>query len=287
MNRLAAQIAALLRAHGVPAYDEATGEGCVRHICIRQSGLSGALSVCLVAAGADFDLFSALAGELAAENEAVKTVALNINRSGGNAIFGERTHVLLGDGFLRDELCGVPLKIGPTSFSQVNSRGAAQLFAIAAQYADLSGTQTLLDLYCGTGVIGLSMAERCGALVGVEINREAVESAKESAREMGAANARFLCMDAAKAAAQLHGEGLRPDVVVLDPPRKGCDAGTLAAVVGMAPKRIVYVSCNPATLARDAATLVQRGYAAQMVQPVDMFPRTRHVECVMLMTING
>ena len=146
--------------------------------------------------------------------------------------------------------------------------------------AQLVSGNTLLDLYCGAGTIGLSMAAACGQLVGVEIVPEAVENARANAARMGAQNARFLCADAASAAQQLLAEGLRPDVVVLDPPRKGCDEATLSAVATMAPRRVVMVSCNAATAARDAAWLAAHGYAPQAVRPVDMFPRTRHVEAV-------
>ena len=147
----------------------------------------------------------------------------------------------------------------------------------------LTPNDLLLDLYCGMGTIGLSMADHCRELVGVEIVPEAIESAKANAARMGAAvsaKSRFFCADAGQAAAQLAADGLHPDVVMLDPPRKGCDEATLSAVVRMAPRRVVYVSCNPATAARDAAWLEQNGYHAEKVQPVDLFPRTKHVEAI-------
>ena len=177
--------------------------------------------------------------------------------------------------------------LGPLSFYQVNTLAAERLYGVAAQYAQLTPDDALLDLYCGMGTIGLSMADQCRELIGVEIVPEAIESAKANAARMGeavAAKSRFFCADAGQAATQLAAEGLHPDIVMLDPPRKGCDEATLSAVVRMAPRRVVYVSCNPATAARDAAWLEQKGYHAEKVQPVDLFPRTKHVETVVLLS---
>ena len=184
---------------------------------------------------------------------------------------------------IEDTLCGVPVRLGPLSFYQVNTLAAERLYGIAAEYAQLTPDDLLLDLYCGMGTIGLSMADHCRELIGVEIVPEAIESAKANAARMGdaiAAKSRFFCADAGKAASQLAAEGLHPDVVMLDPPRKGCDEATLSAVVTMSPRRVVYVSCNPSTAARDAKWLEEHGYRAEKVQPVDLFPRTRHCEVV-------
>ena len=198
-------------------------------------------------------------------------------------ILGSETHALYGPGFIEDTLCGVPVQLGPLSFYQVNTLAAEQLYGIAAEYAQLTPDDLLLDLYCGMGTIGLSMADHCRELIGVEIVPEAIESAKANAARMGdaiAAKSRFFCADAGQAATQLAAEGLHPDVVMLDPPRKGCDEATLSAVVTMSPRRVVYVSCNPSTAARDAKWLEEHGYRAEKVQPVDLFPRTRHVEAI-------
>ena len=200
---------------------------------------------------------------------------------------GSENHILYGPGYIEDTLCGVPVRLGPLSFYQVNTLAAERLYGVAAQYAQLTPDDTLLDLYCGMGTIGLSMAEQCRELIGVEIVPEAIESAKANAARMGetvAAKSRFFCADAGQAATQLAAEGLHPDIVMLDPPRKGCDEATLSAVVRMAPRRVVYVSCNPATAARDAAWLEQNGYHAEKVQPVDLFPRTKHCETVVLLS---
>ncbi len=202
-------------------------------------------------------------------------------------ILGTETHTLYGPGYIEDTLCGVPVQLGPLSFYQVNTLAAERLYGIAAQYAQLTPDDLLLDLYCGMGTIGLSMVDYCRELVGVEIVPEAIESAKANAARMGdavAAKSCFFCADAGQAATRLAAEGLHPDVVMLDPPRKGCDEATLSAVVRMAPRRVVYVSCNPSTAARDAAWLEQNGYHAEKVQPVDLFPRTKHCETVVLLS---
>ena len=200
---------------------------------------------------------------------------------------GEETVSLYGPGYIEDTLCGVPVRLGPLSFYQVNTLAAERLYGIAAEYAQLEPSDVLLDLYCGMGTIGLSMADRCRELIGVEIVPEAIDSAKANAARMGdavAAKSRFFCADAGQAAARLAAEGLRPDVIMLDPPRKGCDETTLSAVAQMSPRRVVYVSCNPSTAARDAAWLEEHGYHAEKVQPVDLFPRTRHCECVIALS---
>lgn len=212
---------------------------------------------------------------------------MNVNAKNTNVILGAETHTLSGPGFIEDTLCGVPVRLGPLSFYQVNTLAAERLYGIAADYAQLQPEDLLLDLYCGMGTIGLSMADRCRELIGVEIVPEAIESAKANAARMGsavAAKSRFFCADAGKAASQLAAEGLHPDVIVLDPPRKGCDEATLSAVVQMSPRRVVYVSCNPSTAARDAKWLEEKGYHAEKVQPVDLFPRTKHCETVVLLS---
>ena len=192
----------------------------------------------------------------------IASVLINVNAKKTNVILGEETISLYGPGYIEDTLCGVPVRLGPLSFYQVNTLAAERLYGIAAEYAQLEPSDVLLDLYCGMGTIGLSMADRCRELIGVEIVPEAIDSAKANAARMGdaiAAKSRFFCADAGQAAARLAAEGLRPDVIMLDPPRKGCDETTLSAVVQMSPRRVVYVSCNPSTAARDAAWLEEHG----------------------------
>ena len=273
--------------NGIQPYNEETGRGLVRHIFLRRGAHSGQIMVCLVCTRPNFPHADALCTRLREQFADIATILLNVNSKNTNVILGTETHTLYGPGYIEDTLCGVPVQLGPLSFYQVNTLAAERLYGIAAQYAQLTPDDLLLDLYCGMGTIGLSMVGRCRELVGVEIVPEAIESAKANAARMGdavAAKSCFFCADAGQAATRLAAEGLHPDVVMLDPPRKGCDEATLSAVVRMAPRRVVYVSCNPATAARDAAWLEQNGYHTEQVQPVDLFPRTKHVETVVLLS---
>ena len=273
--------------NGIQPYNEETGRGLMRHIFLRRGAHSGQIMVCLVCTRPNFPHADALCTRLREQFADIATILLNVNSKNTNVILGTETHTLYGPGYIEDTLCGVPVQLGPLSFYQVNTLAAERLYGIAAQYAQLTPDDLLLDLYCGMGTIGLSMVGRCRELVGVEIVPEAIESAKANAARMGdavAAKSCFFCADAGQAATRLAAEGLHPDVVMLDPPRKGCDEATLSAVVRMAPRRVVYVSCNPATAARDAAWLEQNGYHTEKVQPVDLFPRTKHCECVIALS---
>ena len=287
LNEIGNTLCAFFAEKGIHPYNEETGKGLVRHIFLRRGAHSGQIMVCLVCTRAKLPSAEELCTRLKEAFPDIVTILLNVNAKNTNVILGSETHTLYGQGYIEDTLCGVPVQLGPLSFYQVNTLAAEQLYGIAAEYAQLTPDDLLLDLYCGMGTIGLSMADHCRELVGVEIIPEAIESAKANAARMGAAvsaKSRFFCADAGQAAAQLAAEGLHPDVVMLDPPRKGCDEATLSAVVRMAPRRVVYVSCNPATAARDAAWLEQNGYHAEKVQPVDLFPRTKHCEAVLLLT---
>ena len=287
LNEIGNTLCAFFAEKGIHPYNEETGKGLVRHIFLRRGAHSGQIMVCLVSTRAKLPSADELCTRLKEAFPDIVTILLNVNAKNTNVILGSETHILYGQGYIEDTLCGVPVQLGPLSFYQVNTLAAEQLYGIAAEYAQLTPDDLLLDLYCGMGTIGLSMADHCRELVGVEIVPEAIESAKANAARMGAAvsaKSRFFCADAGQAAAQLAAEGLHPDVVMLDPPRKGCDEATLSAVVRMAPRRVVYVSCNPATAARDAAWLEQNGYHAEKVQPVDLFPRTKHVETVCLLS---
>lgn len=287
LNEIGNALCAFFAQQGIRPYDEQSGKGLVRHIFLRRGAHSGQIMVCLVCTRAKLPHAEQLCTVLREQFPAISTILLNVNAKNTNVILGSENHILYGPGYIEDTLCGVPVRLGPLSFYQVNTLAAERLYGVAAQYAQLTPDDALLDLYCGMGTIGLSMADQCRELIGVEIVPEAIESAKANAARMGeavAAKSRFFCADAGQAATQLAAEGLHPDIVMLDPPRKGCDEATLTAVVRMAPRRVVYVSCNPATAARDAAWLEQNGYHAEKVQPVDLFPRTKHCEAVLLLT---
>ena len=287
LNEIGHFLCGLFAQYGIQPYDEASGSGLVRHIFLRRGAHSGQIMVCLVCTRPRLPHAAELTAALCSRFSEVRTVLINVNPDKTNVILGRENRVLYGPGFIEDTLCGVPVRLGPLSFYQVNTPGAEQLYGVAAAYAAPGPDDLLLDLYCGMGTIGLSMAERCRALVGVEVVPEAIESAKANAARMGdaiAAKSRFFCADAGEAATRLAAEGLAPGIIVVDPPRKGCDTATLAAIVQMSPHRLVYVSCNPSTAARDAAELARHGYRVEKVQPVDMFPRTGHVEAVILLS---
>ncbi|MBE6822643.1 MAG: 23S rRNA (uracil(1939)-C(5))-methyltransferase RlmD [Ruminococcaceae bacterium] len=269
---------------GEDVYNEATGKGRLRHLYLRQAGATGEIMVCVVVNGNGVHQEPELVELLRKNVPGLKSVIINVNRERTNVVLGKKCRTVWGEDTITDMLCGLKFHISPLSFYQVNRDQAERLYTIAGEYAGLTGGETLLDLYCGTGTIGLSMAKKAGKVIGVEIVEQAVEDAKRNAERNGIANAEFLCADAAKAADMLKNRGVRPDVVVLDPPRKGCDSSLIETVVKMGPERVVYVSCDPATLARDLKIFAQQGYVPKELTPVDMFPRTSHVECVVLMS---
>lgn len=252
----------------------------MKNIVLRKSGLTGEIMAVIVTGDERLPRekeFTAAVREALPE---VTTLIHNVNGKSGGQVLGTRCRTLYGSGFIRDRIRGVPVELGALSFFQVNTPAAELLYGVAAGYAELKPGETLLDLYCGMGTIGLSMADAETKLIGVEIVPEAVRSAERSAAVLGMRNARFICGDAGRAAACLMREKLRPDVIVLDPPRRGCSEETIAAVRALAPSRIVMVSCDPATAARDAGSL---GYIPVRLAPVDLFPRTKHVETVCLL----
>ncbi len=269
---------------GEDVYREETGRGRLRHLYLRQAGATGEVMVCVVVNGNGLHHEPELAELLREKVPGLKSVIINVNREKTNVILGKKNRTVWGSDHITDILCGLKFNISPMSFYQVNRDQAERLYSIAGEYAALTGNETLLDLYCGTGTIGLSMAHKAGKVIGVELVGQAVEDAKMNAARNGIHNAEFLCMDAVKAASMLSDRGEKPDVIILDPPRKGCDAELIETVANMAPKRVVYVSCDPATLARDLKLFASKGYKPQTATPVDMFPRTSHVETVVLLS---
>ena len=267
----------------VPLYDESTGTGLLRHIYIREAEATGERMVCLVCTSGRLPHPEWLT-ETLRQLEGVTSVMVNLNRRDTNVVLGDSEFVLWGQAYITDVLCGLRVRLSPRSFYQVNRRQAERLYALAREAAGLTGRETVWDLYCGTGTIGLSMAREAGEIIGVEVVEAAVADARRNAEENGIRNARFLCADAEEAVRTLTAEGTHPDAVIVDPPRKGCGEEVLRAVAAMRPERVVYVSCDPATLARDLHALCGRGYTLRCVTPVDMFPRTAHVECVALLT---
>lgn len=268
--------------NNITVYSENTNLGLLRHIYLRKAFATDEIMVCVVINGKTLPCYENLLSELKSV-DGFKTLVLNINRQNTNVVLGDECISLYGDGYITDILCGVKVKISPLSFYQVNRNGAERLYNKAAEYAGLTGEEDILDLYCGTGTIGLSMAQKVKSLIGVEIIPEAIEDAKTNAELNNIKNARFICGDASLAAEKLKDDGITPQVIILDPPRKGCAEELLKTVAQINPQKIVYVSCDPATLARDCARLLELGYAVNEVTPVDMFPRTSHVESVALL----
>lgn len=265
-------------------YDERSGKGRLRHLYIRYGELTDELMVCYVVNGNGLKQEDVLVKMLRDGLPNLKTVIINSNREKTNVILGRKNRTIFGSGFITDKLCGLTFRISPFSFWQINRAQAERLYEKAREYAALTGSENVLDLYCGTGTIGLTMAKSCKQLIGVEIIEDAVRDAEQNAAVNSICNARFICADAETAASQLESEGVRPDVVVLDPPRKGCGEALVKTIGKMSPDRIVYVSCDPATLARDLKYFEEQGYKTLDVTPVDMFPRTAHVEAVVMMS---
>ena len=286
-NQIAAFLCAGFDRYGIPPYDEVQRTGIVRHIFLRKGAHTGQMLICLVSASKKLPSIAPLVKELTAAFPEIKTILWNINTQNTNVILGRENQVVYGPGYIEDTMCGVPIQLGPMSFYQVNTPAAELLYRTAADMAGLLPTDRVLDLYCGMGTIGLSLVNRCKELIGVEIVPEAIAAAKENAARMGASVAdrcRFLCADAGQAAQQLADENLNPDIIFVDPPRKGCDQNTLDAICRMAPRTVVMISCNAATAARDVKYLSEHDYLPGEVHPVDLFPRTKHVECIIKLT---
>lgn len=273
---------AFLTEYRISVYDSLHHQGLFRHIYLRKGFQSGEIMVCAVINGDTLPHSEALAERLTRANQQIQSIVLNHNTEKTNVILGADCTVLWGKPYITDTLCGVKVRLSPLSFYQVNHDMAERLYQKAAEFAALTGEETVLDLYCGTGTIGLSMAHKAKRVLGAEIVPEAIADAKRNAAQNGIKNAEFFCGDAKDAAARFRKEGVTPDVVILDPPRKGCAAEVLQTVADMAPKRIVYVSCDPATLARDAARLAEFGFKPERLCAADLFPRTAHVESICL-----
>ncbi|MBR6424373.1 MAG: 23S rRNA (uracil(1939)-C(5))-methyltransferase RlmD [Oscillospiraceae bacterium] len=280
-------VLAWMERYRIRGYDEQTRTGYVRSLLIRTADRTGQVLLCLSVNDAHLPRSRELVRDLQEAVPGLETVVMSIHKKPGNAVLGDRFETLFGPGFIVDELCGLRFRISAASFYQVNRDQAERLYALAAEAAGLTGTETLLDLYCGTGTIGLSMAARAKRVVGVEIVPQAVEDARDNAARNGITNAEFFCADAAQAAERFAQAGEKPDVVVVDPPRKGLEEAVIDAVAQMEPGRVVYVSCDPATLARDLKRFAERGYAVQSVHAADLFPRCAHVESVVLMSRAG
>ena len=277
-------VLAWMEQYHIRAYDEQTHAGYIRHIYIRFGAESGQILVCIVANCAQLPKKKQLVAALLAAEPGITTIVFSPNTKKGNTVLGTEFHPLYGDGTITDTLCGLQFRLSAPAFYQVNHAQAERLYEKAVQLAGLTGNETVLDLYCGTGTITLCLARHAKKAIGVEIVPQAIEDAKFNAAQNGMENAEFFCMDAGQAAKMLADRRTRPNVIVVDPPRKGVSADVIEAIGTMAPQRVVYVSCDPATLARDLKLLTAAGYTLQTAEAFDLFPRCAHVETVCLLS---
>lgn len=283
-------LALYFKKHSLPVYDEETGRGLLRHIYLRRGEISGEILLTLVINGRSLPDEAELVATVTRLYPDVTGILININEKNTNIILGDEYRTLFGRDYIYDTLGGVCLKITAPSFYQVNRAAAEILYAKAKELAEPQKSDTLLDLFCGAGSIGLSMADSVSELIGIEIVESAVECATENARTNGVPHAKFYTGDASdaekllsNAEAQL-GKKIKPDMIILDPPRAGCDERLISFAAGLNPKRIVYISCNPTTLARDCKSFIDKGYSMSAVTPVDLFAMTGHVESVVCLT---
>lgn len=284
-NKIMQVVRSWMREFNIPAYDETTGKGVVRHVMGRVGVRSGEVMAVIITACYDIPHAGELVTMLKSEVDGLKSIIQNINKKRTNIIMGNKNRVLYGKGTIKDKLGNLKFNISPLSFFQVNSAQTEKLYATALDFAALQGSETVIDCYCGTGTISLYLAQKARKVYGIEIVEPAIKDANENAVANNITNAQFICGDAAVEMPALLNSGVEPDVVLLDPPRAGCDKKVLSAIVQVKPQKIVYVSCNPASLARDMAFLTENGYRAVKAQPVDMFGMCAHIETVALLQL--
>lgn len=273
-----------IRAYNVSIYDEKTHKGLLRHLVTKVGFTTGEVMIVLVANGKKLPYLKELASVLKENIPGFKTLVVNVNTQKTNVILGKENIVAYGDGMIRDYIGELVFEISPLSFFQVNPLQTEVLYNKALEYANLGENDTVFDIYCGIGTISLFLAQKAKKVYGIEIVEDAIKDAKRNAKINNMDNVEFYVGKAEEVVPKMYKEGKRANVVVVDPPRKGCDEKVLDTIISMQPDRVVYVSCNPSTLARDLAYLNERGYKCHEIQPVDMFPHSVHVECVVLMS---
>lgn len=274
----------LLKSFKLRAFNDVTMKGFLRHVLIKRGFLSGEIMVVLVTAVMDFPKESQFINALLSRHPEITTIVQNVNNKRTSLVLGEESRVLFGSGYIEEELCGLRFRISPKAFYQINPTQTEVLYRKALEFAGLSGTERLLDAYCGTGTIGIIASKSAGEVIGVELNGDAVKDAVTNAELNGVDNIKFYKADAGKFMVEAAELGEKFDVVIMDPPRAGASLDFLKSLVTLAPDRIVYISCNPETQSRDLSYLTRKGYKVRRIQPVDMFPHTEHVETVALLT---
>ena len=279
-------IRSLLRSFKIKTYDEDSGYGLLRHVMVRTGHNSGEIMVVLVLASPILPSKNNFVKALKKEHPEITTVVVNVNDRRTSMVLGEKEQVIYGKGYITDTLCGKTFRISPKSFYQVNATQTEVLYKQAMEYAGLTGKETVLDAYCGTGTIGMIASDKAKQVIGVELNKDAVRDAVLNAKANQVKNIRFYQQDAGKFMVEMAEQGAKVDVVFMDPPRAGSDEAFLSSVAKLSPEKIVYVSCNPETLARDLGFLTKHGYKAQKAVGVDMFAMTEELETVCLLTKN-
>lgn len=274
----------LLTSFKLGVFDERTQGGFLRHVLVRKGLHTGQVMVVMVTGTRQFPKHHDFVKALLKERPEITTVVQSVNDKFTNLVLGDTFTTLYGPGYIEDELCDCRFRISPASFYQVNPRQTEKLYSLAVDAMGLTGSETVVDAYCGTGTIGLIASKRAGRVIGVELSRDAVRDARVNAKLCGAENAKFYCGDATEFLCGMAEAGERADVVIMDPPRAGSTEAFMGAAAKLGPARIVYVSCDPQTLSRDLAFLTRRGYRAKSITPVDMFPHTSHIETVVLLT---
>lgn len=280
-DRIMGTIRKLMKDFHMTPYDEITGKGFLRHVLVRRGFSTGQVMVVLVTGTPVFPAKNNFCSALRREHPEITTIVQNLNDRYTSMVLGEREKVLFGPGYIEDVLCGCTFRISPKSFYQINPVQTEVLYQTAIDLAQLTGKETVLDAYCGVGTIGLAAARQgAGKVIGVELNRDAVRDAIANAKTSGIQNARFYCADAGEFMVGMANAGEKVDVVLMDPPRAGSDEAFLSSVCRLAPERVVYISCNPETQARDLQYMAAHGWKVEAIQPVDMFPHTNHIETV-------
>ncbi len=274
----------LLPSFKIRPYNEDTGYGLLRHVLVRTGQTSGQIMVVLVLASSILPSKNNFVKALLKRHPEITTIVVNVNNRSTSMVLGDREQVIYGRGYIEDTLCGRTFRISPRSFYQVNPVQTEVLYTKAMEYAALTGQETVVDAYCGTGTIGIIASDRARQVIGVELNADAVRDARNNARINQVRNIQFYQNDAGRFLLEMEAQGAQVDVVLLDPPRSGSSGEFLSAVAHMAPERVVYVSCNPQTLARDVKYMAENGYRAERAVAVDMFPFTGHCEVVCLLT---
>ena len=270
----------LVKSFKLRAFNDDIMKGFLRHVLIKRGFSSGQVMVVLVTGTMDFPKEESFVNALLSRHPEITTMVQNVNNKRTSLLLGDQSRVLFGDGYIEEDLCGFRFRISPKAFYQVNPTQTEVLYNKALAFAELTGKETVLDAYCGTGTIGIIASPRARRVVGVELNADAVKDAKVNAQLNGVDNITFYEDDAGRFMVKEAGRKARYDVVLMDPPRAGASREFLQSLVTLAPPKVVYISCNPETQARDLAFLVKNGYRVKKIQPVDMFPHTEHVECV-------